>query len=111
MPSTTAASGCSDLPVLTSVGLTTPFVGLFGTVWGIYHALVSIDASGQASIGQVTGPVGRRGADHHGAKQAAATQSSTLKRANGAASANSALAAPQRSCGHKPKLTGCRRRR
>lgn len=48
----------SGLPVLASVGSTAPFVGLFGTVWGIYHALVGIGASGQASIDKVAGPVG-----------------------------------------------------
>ncbi|MDR2032510.1 MAG: MotA/TolQ/ExbB proton channel family protein [Azoarcus sp.] len=46
------------LSVLASVGSTAPFVGLFGTVWGIYHALLSIGLSGQASLGQVAGPVG-----------------------------------------------------
>ena len=46
------------LPVLASVGATAPFVGLFGTVWGIYHALVGIGVSGQASIDKVAGPVG-----------------------------------------------------
>jgi len=46
------------LPVLASVGATAPFLGLFGTVWGIYHALVSIGVSGQASIDKVAGPVG-----------------------------------------------------
>ncbi len=46
------------LSILASVGSTAPFVGLFGTVWGIYHALVSIGLSGQASIDQVAGPVG-----------------------------------------------------
>lgn len=46
------------LSVLASVGATAPFVGLFGTVWGIYHALVSIGVSGQASIDKVAGPVG-----------------------------------------------------
>jgi biopolymer transport protein ExbB len=40
------------------VGSTAPFVGLFGTVWGIYHALVKIGMSGQASIDKVAGPVG-----------------------------------------------------
>jgi biopolymer transport protein ExbB len=40
------------------VGSTAPFVGLFGTVWGIYNALVKIGASGQASIDRVAGPVG-----------------------------------------------------
>ena len=48
----------SGLSVLASVGSTAPFVGLFGTVWGIYHALEGIGASGQASINQVAGPVG-----------------------------------------------------
>jgi len=46
------------LSVLASVGATAPFVGLFGTVWGIYHALVTIGVSGQASIDKVAGPVG-----------------------------------------------------
>jgi biopolymer transport protein ExbB len=46
------------LPVLASIGSTAPFVGLFGTVWGIYHALVSISISGQSSIDKVAGPVG-----------------------------------------------------
>jgi biopolymer transport protein ExbB len=54
-----AANGCRlALPILASVGSTAPFIGLFGTVWGIYHALVSIGASGQASIDKVAGPVG-----------------------------------------------------
>lgn len=48
----------SGLPVLASVGSTAPFIGLFGTVWGIYHALVGIGVSGQASIDKVAGPVG-----------------------------------------------------
>lgn len=46
------------MAVMASVGSTAPFVGLFGTVWGIYHALVSIGSSGQASIDKVAGPVG-----------------------------------------------------
>ena len=46
------------LALLATVGSTAPFVGLFGTVWGIYHALVKIGRSGQASIDQVAGPVG-----------------------------------------------------
>jgi biopolymer transport protein ExbB len=46
------------LSVLASVGATAPFVGLFGTVWGIYHALLAIGFSGQASLDQVAGPVG-----------------------------------------------------
>ena len=48
----------SGLAVLASVGSTAPFVGLFGTVWGIYHALMGISASGQASIDKVSGPIG-----------------------------------------------------
>ena len=46
------------LAVLATVGSTAPFVGLFGTVWGIYHALTAIGISGQASIDKVAGPVG-----------------------------------------------------
>jgi len=46
------------LAVLATVGSTSPFVGLFGTVWGIYHALTAIGISGQASIDKVAGPVG-----------------------------------------------------
>lgn len=46
------------LAVLATVGSTAPFVGLFGTVWGIYHALVKIGMTGQASIDKVAGPVG-----------------------------------------------------
>lgn len=46
------------LAVLATVGSTAPFVGLFGTVWGIYNALVRIGATGQASIDKVAGPVG-----------------------------------------------------
>ena len=48
----------AGLPVLASVGSTAPFVGLFGTVWGIYHALIGIGVAGQASIDKVAGPVG-----------------------------------------------------
>jgi biopolymer transport protein ExbB len=48
----------AGLAVLASVGSTAPFVGLLGTVWGIYHALLGIGASGQASIDQVAGPIG-----------------------------------------------------
>lgn len=44
--------------LLASIGSTAPFVGLLGTVWGIYHALGSIAASGQAQIENVAGPVG-----------------------------------------------------
>ncbi len=46
------------LTLLASVGSTAPFVGLFGTVWGIHHALVRIGATGQATIDQIAGPVG-----------------------------------------------------
>lgn len=46
------------LAILASVGSTAPFVGLFGTVWGIYHALTAIGTTGQASIDRVAGPVG-----------------------------------------------------
>lgn len=53
-----AAKLSTGMAVLASVGSTAPFVGLFGTVWGIYHALVSIGSSGQASIDKVAGPVG-----------------------------------------------------
>ncbi|KAF1010572.1 MAG: Protein TolQ [Burkholderia gladioli] len=48
----------SGLAILASIGSTAPFVGLFGTVWGIYHALLVIGATGQTSIDQVAGPVG-----------------------------------------------------
>ncbi|MEY5028555.1 MAG: Biopolymer transport protein ExbB [Pseudomonadota bacterium] len=48
----------SGLAWLATTGSTAPFVGLFGTVWGIYHALVRIGVSGQASIDKVAGPVG-----------------------------------------------------
>lgn len=48
----------SGLGVLASVGATAPFVGLFGTVWGIYRALIGIGVSGQATIDKVAGPVG-----------------------------------------------------
>jgi len=46
------------LSFLATVGSTSPFVGLFGTVWGIYHALTAIGLAGQASIDKVAGPVG-----------------------------------------------------
>ena len=46
------------LSLLATVGSTSPFVGLFGTVWGIYHALTAIGIAGQASIDKVAGPVG-----------------------------------------------------
>ncbi len=44
--------------LLASIGATAPFVGLFGTVWGIYHALVSISAAGNITIDKISGPVG-----------------------------------------------------
>jgi biopolymer transport protein ExbB len=40
------------------VGSTAPFIGLFGTVWGIYHALLAIGTSGQSTIDKVAGPIG-----------------------------------------------------
>lgn len=46
------------MALLASVGSTAPFVGLFGTVWGIYHALIGISIAGQASLDKVAGPVG-----------------------------------------------------
>jgi biopolymer transport protein ExbB len=48
----------SGLTVLASIGSTAPFVGLFGTVWGVYHALVAIGLSGQGTLDKVAGPVG-----------------------------------------------------
>jgi biopolymer transport protein ExbB len=48
----------AGLAILASIGSTAPFVGLFGTVWGIYHALISIGASGQISMDHVAGPIG-----------------------------------------------------
>ena len=53
-----AASVEHGLTVLASVGSAAPFVGLFGTVWGIYHALVQIGMSGQGTLDKVAGPVG-----------------------------------------------------
>lgn len=44
--------------LLATVGSTAPFVGLLGTVWGIYHALISISGAGQISIDKIAGPVG-----------------------------------------------------
>ena len=44
--------------MLASIGSTSPFIGLFGTVWGIYHALISISAAGAITIEKVSGPVG-----------------------------------------------------
>ena len=54
----TVARMQSGLAILASVGSTAPFVGLFGTVWGIYHALMGIGAAGQATIDKVAGPIG-----------------------------------------------------
>ena len=48
----------SGMAILASVGSTSPFVGLFGTVWGIYHALMQIGMAGQATIDKVAGPIG-----------------------------------------------------
>ena len=54
----TTARAESGLTVLASVGSAAPFVGLFGTVWGIYHALLAIGMSGQGTLDKVAGPVG-----------------------------------------------------
>lgn len=48
----------SGLTVLASIGSTAPFIGLLGTVWGIYHALIGISASGVATLDKVAGPIG-----------------------------------------------------
>ena len=56
--SATQAEMESGLTLLATTGATAPFVGLFGTVWGIYHALVAIGISGQAALEKVAGPVG-----------------------------------------------------
>lgn len=48
----------NGLTALASIGSTAPFVGLFGTVWGVYHALVNIGMSGQGTLDKVAGPVG-----------------------------------------------------
>jgi biopolymer transport protein ExbB len=48
----------AGLTVLASVGSTAPFIGLFGTVWGVYHALVAIGVAGQGTLDKVAGPVG-----------------------------------------------------
>ena len=48
----------SGLAILASVGSTAPFIGLFGTVWGIYHALLAIGTSSQSTIDKVAGPIG-----------------------------------------------------
>jgi biopolymer transport protein ExbB len=57
-----AAASEYGLTVLASAGSASPYVGLFGTVWGIYHALVQIGLSGQGTLDKVAGPVG--GTDH-----------------------------------------------
>ena len=46
------------LTVMASAGSASPYIGLFGTVWGIYHALVNIGISGQGTLDKVSGPVG-----------------------------------------------------
>ena len=56
--SVTQAGMENGLTFLATTGATAPFVGLFGTVWGIYHALVAIGLSGQAALEKVAGPVG-----------------------------------------------------
>ncbi|TCJ15103.1 MotA/TolQ/ExbB proton channel family protein [Parasulfuritortus cantonensis] len=48
----------SGLTALASIGSTAPFIGLFGTVWGIYHALVGLSGATQVVLGRVAGPVG-----------------------------------------------------
>lgn len=48
----------NGLTMLASIGSTAPFIGLFGTVWGIYHALIAIASSGQVQIDRIAGPVG-----------------------------------------------------
>ena len=48
----------SGLTLLASVGATAPFVGLLGTVWGIYHALAAVSAAGTVQIDKIAGPVG-----------------------------------------------------
>jgi biopolymer transport protein ExbB len=48
----------NGLTILATVGATAPFVGLFGTVWGVYHALVAIGMSGSGTLDKVAGPVG-----------------------------------------------------
>ena len=47
-----------DLLFLATVGSTAPFIGLFGTVWAIYHALIAIGLAGEASLDKAAGPVG-----------------------------------------------------
>ena len=53
-----AARLSGGMAVLASVSSSAPFIGLFGTVWGIYHALANIGAAGQSSLDKVAGPVG-----------------------------------------------------
>ena len=53
-----SAAAEHGLTVLASAGSAAPYVGLFGTVWGIYHALVQIGLSGQGTLDKVAGPVG-----------------------------------------------------
>lgn len=56
--SSTQAGMENGLTLLATTGATAPFVGLFGTVWGIYHALVAIGMSGQVALEKIAGPVG-----------------------------------------------------
>lgn len=56
--SATQARMENGLTLLATTGATSPFIGLFGTVWGIYHALVAIGISGQAALEKIAGPVG-----------------------------------------------------
>lgn len=53
-----AARSGRGLSVLASAGSASPYIGLFGTVWGIYHALINIGLSGQGTLDKVSGPVG-----------------------------------------------------
>ncbi|MGM0594969.1 MAG: MotA/TolQ/ExbB proton channel family protein [Pseudomonadota bacterium] len=53
-----SARSASGMTLLASIGSTAPFIGLFGTVWGIYHALITIAESGNASMEMVAGPLG-----------------------------------------------------
>jgi biopolymer transport protein ExbB len=53
-----AAGFQRGLTFLGSTGAIAPFIGLFGTVWGIYHALIAISSSGSAQLDQVAGPIG-----------------------------------------------------
>ena len=56
--SSTQAGMENGLTLLATTGATAPFVGLFGTVWGIYHALLAIGLAGQSTIDKVAGPIG-----------------------------------------------------